>query len=103
MKRKCIVIIVICFVLIILNIGFGIFTHSTVERAIRADLFFRGYFVKAFKTEISKRPIPDSQYGTMYICRNPSIGPDSYHLEKKYKYFWEFEYWYVDINGTGGG
>jgi hypothetical protein len=103
LKKKGTVIIVISIVFIVFNIGFDIFTHSTVERVIRTDLFFQGYFVKAFKTEISERAIPDSRYGTMYICRNPAIGPDSYDVDSKYKYFGKLKYWYINPSGTGGG
>jgi hypothetical protein len=102
LKNKVIRVLLTCIIVIGLYIGFDIFTHSTIERVIRKDLFFKGYIIKAFKTEISKRPIPDPQYGNVYICRNPAIGPDSYDINKKYKYFGKFEYWYVS-SGTGGG
>ncbi|WP_123054218.1 hypothetical protein [Clostridium sp. JN-1] len=101
MKHKHIKIIFMCFIVIIVYIISDIFTHSTIERTIRTDLFFRGYFVKAFETEISKRPIHDSQYGDMYFCTNPAIGPDSYSLIKKHKYSKKIQYWY--INNAGGG
>lgn len=103
MKNKSIILILLCTILLGLYIGFDIFTHSTIERVIRTDLFFRGYYVKALKTDISERSIPDSQYGTMYICKNPAIGPDSYNIYKKYKYFGRVQYWYINWAGTGGG
>lgn len=102
MKNKYVKIIVTCIIIMGLYVGFDIFTHSTAERVIRTDLFFKGYFLEAFKTEISQRPISDSQYGTKYICTNPAIGPDSYDIDKKHKYFEKFEYWYIGP-GTGGG
>ncbi|WP_243105970.1 hypothetical protein [Clostridium fermenticellae] len=103
MKHKHIKVIFACFIVIVIYIISDIFTHSTIERTIRADLFFKGYIVKAFKTKISKRPIPDPQYGTLYICNNPAIGPDSYKINMKYKYFGKIKYWYVNPAGTGGG
>lgn len=84
-------------------IGFDIYTHSTIERVIRTDLFFNGYVVNAFNTEISERPISDPKYGTKYICRNPAIGPDSYDIDYKYSYFGRVKYWYINWAGTGGG
>ncbi|MDW8800708.1 hypothetical protein P8V03_06020 [Clostridium sp. A1-XYC3] len=103
MKNKIIRVLLTCIIVIGLYIGFDIFTHSTIERVIRRDLFFQGYIIKAFKTEISKRAIPDSQYGDMYICRNPAIGPDSYAVDSKYKYFGMLKYWYINPYGSGGG
>ncbi|WP_041705113.1 hypothetical protein [Clostridium ljungdahlii] len=103
MKRRSIKIILICIIIMVGYIGVDIFTHSTIERAIRTDLFFRGYFIKAFETEVCKRPIPDQQYGTLYFCKNPGIGPDSYSVVKKYKYSKKIPYWYINIAGTGGG
>ncbi|WP_406542990.1 hypothetical protein [Clostridium ljungdahlii] len=103
MKCRSIKIILICIIIMVGYIGVDIFTHSTIERAIRTDLFFRGYFIKAFETEVCKRPIPDQQYGTLYFCKNPGIGPDSYSVVKKYKYSKKIPYWYINIAGTGGG
>lgn len=60
-------------------------------------------FVKTFETKISKRPIPDSQYGTVYICNNPAIDPDPYKIDMKYKYFGKIKYWYVNPAGSGDG
>lgn len=103
LKNKTIRVVLTCIIGIGLYSGFDIFTHSTIERTIRRDLFFNGYIIKAFQTEISKRPISDPEYGDKYICRNPGIGPDSYDIDKKYKYFGKIQYWYVNPAGTGGG
>ena len=103
MKNKVNGALLTCIITIGLYIGFDIFTHSTIERVIRRDLFFKGYIIEALKTEISKRPIPDPQYGDKYICRNPAIGPDSYDVDSKYKYFGILKYWYINPSGTGGG
>lgn len=101
---KIILLLIISFIVVIgVYIGLDIYAHSTIERTIRTDLFFKGYFVKAFKTEISERSIPDSQYGTMYICRNPAIGPDAYKVVYKYSYFSKVKYWYINWKETGGG
>lgn len=102
LKNKTIGVVLTCIIGIGLYSGFDIFTHSTIERAIRRDLFFKGYTIQAFKTEIIKNPIRDSQYGDMYICKNPAIGPDSYNVDKKYKYLGKFQYWYIS-SGIGGG
>ncbi|OBR91263.1 MULTISPECIES: hypothetical protein [Clostridium] len=101
MKHRSIKIILICIVIMVGYIGVDIFTHSTIERAIRTDLFFRGYFIKAFRTEICKRPIPDQQYGTLYFCKNPGIGLDSYSVAKKHKYSKKIDYWYIYAGGGG--
>jgi hypothetical protein len=103
MKNNFIRIVVTCVFIIALYVGLDIFTHSTIERTIRTNLFSQGYIFKAFKTEIYKRPIPDSQYGTQYFCANPAIGPDSYKIDMRYKYFGKIKYWYVNPAGTGGG
>jgi len=103
LRSKVVKIILSCIILLSLYIGFDIYTHSTAERVIRTDLLLEGYFTEAFKTEISERPIPDSQYGTLYICRNPHIGPGSYDIDYKYSYFGKVKYWYVNQAGTGGG
>ncbi|WP_411678935.1 hypothetical protein [Clostridium thailandense] len=103
MKNKIIKVLLTCIFVIGLYISSDIFVHSSIERVIRKDLFSKGYIIQAFKTEISKRPIPDYQYGDMYICKNPAIGPDSYDVDSKYKYFGIVKYWYVNPSGTGGG
>lgn len=103
MKRKGYKIILLCIVLLTLYTAFDIYSHSTIERAIRTDLFLKGYFVKAFKTEIFERPISDTQYGAQYFCNNPAIGPDSYDIDYKYSYLGKVKYWYINWAGTGGG
>lgn len=103
MKNKLIKILLICIILIGGYIGIDIFTHSTVERTIRTDLFFRGYFISAFTTEIIPRSCCDSEFGQLHFCKNPSVGPDSYKISKKHKYLKKINYMYVNINGTGGG
>lgn len=100
MRSKVVKIILSCTILLSF-IGFHIYTHLTIERVIRKDLFLKGYFKEAFKTEISKLPMPDKQYGTLYICNNPSIGPDHYDID--YIYFGKVKYWYVNSAGIGGG
>ncbi|WP_223919233.1 hypothetical protein ACFLKA_12260 [Clostridium caseinilyticum] len=97
MRSKAVKIILSCTILL----SFYMYTHSTVERVIRTDLFLKGYFIKAFKIEISELPIPDKQYGTLYICNNPAIGPDHYDIDYKY-IFGKVKYWYINL-GTGGG
>nr|WP_032072401.1 hypothetical protein [Clostridium botulinum]BAP25652.1 hypothetical protein [Clostridium botulinum] len=104
MRSKVVKIILSCTILLSF-IGFHIYTHSTIERVIRKDLFLKGYFIEAFKTEISELPIADKQYGTLYICNNPAIGPDHYdidYIDYKYIYFGKVKYWYINL-GTGGG
>ncbi|KRU25943.1 hypothetical protein VT91_12070 [Clostridium sporogenes] len=97
MRSKAVKIILSCTILL----SFYMYTHSTVERVIRTDLFLKGYFIKAFKTEISELPIPDKQYGTLYICNNPAIDPDHYDVDYKH-IFGKVKYWYINL-GTGGG
>ncbi|MBE1304199.1 hypothetical protein FDE98_14285 [Clostridium sporogenes] len=101
LRSKVVKIILSCTILLSF-IGFHIYTHSTIERVIRKDLFLKGYFIEAFKTEISELPIADKQYGTLYICNNPAIGPDHYDIDYKYIYFGKVKYWYINL-GTGGG
>ena len=103
MRDKVVKIILSCTILLSLYIGFDIYTHSTIERVIRTDLLLKGYFIKAFKTEISERPITDIQYGTLYFCNNPAIGPDHYDIDNKYSYFGKVKRWYINWSGTGGG
>ncbi|NFA58984.1 hypothetical protein K8O96_05860 [Clostridium sporogenes] len=98
LRGKVVKIILSCTILL----SFYIYTHSTAERVIRTDLFLKGYFIEAFKTEISELPIADKQYGTLYICNNPAIGPDHYDIDYKYIYFGKVKYWYINL-GTGGG
>lgn len=103
MRSKVVKIILSCTILLSFYIGFDIYTYSTIERVIRKDLFLRGYFIEAFKTEISELPIDDKQYGTLYICNNPAIGPDHYDIDYKYIYFGKVKYCYINLAGTGGG
>lgn len=103
LRSNLVKIILFCTILLSFCIGFDIFSHSTIERVIRTDLFLRGYFIEAFKTEISKQPITDIQYGTLYICNNPAIGPEHYDIDYKYSYFGKVKYWYINEAGTGGG
>ena len=70
------------------------FIHSTPERLIRCDLFFNGHPIGAFTTDVYKLKI-DSQYGQMYSCKNPIIGPYNYSFIKKNGL------WYINHAGTG--
>jgi hypothetical protein len=83
-------------VIIVVFVGTYLFRHSTPERLIRSNLFFIGYFISAFTTDIYKAEI-DSQYGQFYACKNPAIGPD------RYAFIRENGLWYINWNGTGGG
>ncbi|MBC8061085.1 MAG: hypothetical protein H7Y18_10505 [Clostridiaceae bacterium] len=103
LKNKYIVIIVVSIILIGLNIGLDIFIHSNTGRVIRTDLFLQGYFKEAFKTEIHENPITDSQYGKLYFCKSPTIGPDHYDIDYTSKYWGKFKYYYINHAGTGGG
>jgi hypothetical protein len=88
--------IIIFLVIIAVFVGTYLFRHSTPERLVRSNLFFKGYFISAFTTDIYKAEI-DSQYGQFYACKNPAIGPDRYAFIK------ENGLWYINWNGTGGG
>jgi hypothetical protein len=78
-----------------------IFIHSTPQRLIRADLFFKHHFIGAFQTQIKESSIIDTQYGSRYYCENPSIGPDYYDIN--FKFIGKLKFWYIYWPGTGGG
>ncbi|WP_160689205.1 hypothetical protein [Clostridium sp. C2-6-12] len=73
-----------------------IFCHSTPERSIKSYLFFNGYSVNAFITEVYM--CNDDSFAGKYYCKNPGIGPDSIAVKKS-----NFELWYVDLQNSGGG
>jgi hypothetical protein len=85
------------FIIIILFVVLFVFSHSTPQRAIRTNLIFKGYPVKALQTEVYKSAI-DIQYGQFYSCKNPGIGSDFYSCKKVI-----FGLWFIDWTKTGGG
>lgn len=88
--------IIILFSIILISIVFYLFCHSSPKRLIRTDLFIKGHIIGAFTTNIYELQY-DSQYGELYSCKNPAIGPDHYAFKKKNGL------WYINLDGTGGG
>lgn len=86
---------VICgFIVILITPGTYLFCHSSPERIIRSNLFMNGHFINAFRTEIFISA-EDKQFGKLYSCKNPTLGPDHYAFKK------ENGLWYIDWDGTG--
>jgi hypothetical protein len=97
--KKKVIIFSTIIILIVGSVGAHLFRdstfiHSTPERLIRCDLVFNGHPISAFTTYVYKSKI-DSQYGQMYSCKNPSIGPDYYSFIEKNGL------WYINWHGTG--
>ena len=81
--------------LVFLSICFYSICHSTPQRAIRTNLFFNGYVIKALKTEICVSN--EDPWVGMYYCINPPIGSDFYAVKKD-----NLGFWHIDYKKSGG-